>query len=252
MKLKIMIPVRIENFQAYSEAISAYLKPKLLPDTELIFAGLTYGFSSVETELAGMMNGSQVVMEALNSQTDCDGIYVNCFDDPGVDALREMGTVPVMGPYLASMSTSLMLGDRIGILTTDQAGILNEERKARRLGISDRIVSIRAMDFEVEKIRTEREKLLQRLLDLCIKMVEEDRVSVICLGCTATYPIHQQLVQMLHARGIRVNVIEPISNGCIALESMVRQGCNNFTPGHVNFDSLRWAQTEGKHLEQED
>ncbi|MCI5687999.1 hypothetical protein AALA24_03630 [Anaerovoracaceae bacterium 42-11] len=81
MKLKIMIPVKIENFESYCEAISTYLKPKLLPDTELSFAGLEYGFSSVENELAGMVNGSQVVMEACGSKEDYGGVYVNCFDD---------------------------------------------------------------------------------------------------------------------------------------------------------------------------
>ena len=54
-----------------------------------------------------------------------------------VYALREMGLIPAVGPYEAAVTTALSLGERIGIITTDEAGILNEEKKASFLTIAD-------------------------------------------------------------------------------------------------------------------
>ncbi len=58
MKLKFIIPV-VGDFSAYSEELAAYLKPYLTAETELEFSSLQYGFETVETELAGMVNGSR-------------------------------------------------------------------------------------------------------------------------------------------------------------------------------------------------
>lgn len=245
MKLKFIIPV-VGDFSAYSEELAAYLKPHLTAETELEFSSLQYGFETVETELAGMVNGSQVVMSVRENAEDFDGVFVDCFDDSGVYALREMGLMPAVGPYEAAVTTSLSLGERIGIITTDQVGILNEEKKARAFGVSERITSIRALDLMVENIKEEKERVLASLADLCADMVQKDRVSVICLGCTAMYYIYGDLLQILSERRIRVNVIEPVLNGCVTLESMVRMGFNNFVPGEVAFDSLHWSQTEGR------
>lgn len=242
MKLKFIIPV-VGDYSDYSEELAAYLKPYLMPETELEFSSLQYGFETVETELAGMVNGSQVVM-AVKDNGNFDGVFVDCFDDPGVYGLREMGRIPAVGPYEAAVTTALSLGERIGIITTDQAGILNEEKKARNLGVSDRIVSIRALDLMVENIKGEKDTLLTGLADLCTEMAAQDRVSVICLGCTAMYYIYEDLLQILADRKVRVNVIEPVRNGCVALESMVRMGYNNFIPGGVSFDTLHWTQAE--------
>lgn len=245
MKLQVIIPV-VGDYANYSEELAAYLKPHLLPETILSFSSLTYGFETVETELAGMVNGSQVVMAVRETAADFDGVFVDCFDDPGVYALREMGIMPAVGPYSAAVTTALSLGERIGIITTDEAGILNEEKKARALGVSERIVSIRALDLMVDNIKDEKERLLVSLTNLCADMVQEDRVSVICLGCTAMYYIYDDLLQILSERQIHVNVIEPVLNGCMALETMVRMGFNNFVPGEVAFDSLHWSQTEDR------
>ncbi|MCI9640319.1 MAG: hypothetical protein HFE72_09415 [Emergencia sp.] len=245
MKLKFIIPV-VGDFSAYSEELAAYLKPYLTAETELEFSSLQYGFETVETELAGMVNGSQVVMSVRENAEDFDGVFVDCFDDPGVYALREMGLIPAVGPYEAAVTTALSLGERIGIITTDQAGILNEEKKARAFGVSERITSIRALELMVENIKEEKERVLASLADLCADMVQKDRVSVICLGCTAMYYIYDDLLQILSERQIRVNVIEPVLNGCVTLESMVRMGYNNFIPGGVSFGTLHWSQTEGR------
>ena len=244
MKIKVLVPVTGDFGKEFIE-MTKYLKPYLMPDTQLVFENLHYGFSSVETETGGMFNGAQVVMKVLSDNTqECQGVLVDCFDDPGVYACREMGKVPVVGPYQASVTAALMLAERIGIITTDQAGILNEEKKARDQGLTQRIVSIRSLDLMVADIRAEKEKVLADLELLCEKMVREDRVSAICLGCTAMYYVVEELRQRLKAKDIHVNIIEPFLCGILSLETMLRQGFDNYIPGGVDFSGLHWTQAE--------
>lgn len=245
MNLKFIIPITGDIFEK-SMDITNYLRPFLHPDTVLDFEHLNFGFPSVETELGGMFNGSQVVMNLHNDNhlTKYDGVFIDCFDDPGVYACREMGKLPVMGPYQASISMAMLTAERIGIITTDEAGILNEEKKARSLGLDNRIVSIRSLNLTVSDIRTEKEKVLKDLVELCSRMAAEDRVSTICLGCTAMFYISGMLKGLLHSRGVQVNIIEPILCGTLALESLIRQGHHNFIPGSVDFTALRWTQRE--------
>jgi len=243
--LEIIVPVNSNSIgKADIEDMEKFLLPYIRKGTNLNFETLKYGFGSIETELQGMFNGAQTVMRYIKVPADCRGVMVDCFDDPGVYACREIGSVPVVGPYQAAISTALNLAERIGVITTDKAGITNEEKKARELGIAGRIVSIRALDTSVDDIRANREEILEALVDTCTKMVNEDRVSAICLGCTAMFYIYEELQQKLAAAGVKVNIIEPFLNGVLALENMVIMGHSNFIPGTVDFSSLVWEQKE--------
>lgn len=244
MKLKFIIPIR-GDISEKSVDIENYLRPYLLPDTELVFEHLKFGVASVENELSGIFNGAQVITNVFEDNVSrCDGVFIDCFDDPGLYACREMGKLPVTGPYQAAVSTAMLLAERIGIITTDEAGILNEEKKARAAGIKDRIVSIRSLNLSVWDIRTHKEQVLEELIGLCESMVKEDRVSAICLGCTAMFYIIEELKEALGTKGLQVSMIEPILNGVIALENMIRQGHSNYIPGGVDFSTLYWIQKE--------
>lgn len=248
-KIKFIIPiVADEDFQSISDDIGAFLEPYLKESTQLEFSCLKYGFPTIETELQGMINGSQVVMQILSEQNKieqkCCAAFIDCFDDPGVYACREMNYFPVIGPYEAAISTALNLSERVGIITTDEAGILNEEKKARNLGLEKRIVSISPVNLPVAGIMSEKEQLLADLINTCRKMADEDRVTTICLGCTAMFYVYHDLISQLELEGIKINIIEPTLNGILTLENMIAMNYTNYIHGDLDFTDLKWAQPE--------
>lgn len=240
MKLNFIIPVTGDLSQKFSD-IEGYLKLHLSPKTQLHFENLEWGFPSVETELQGMFNGTEVVRLVMRGKSQhYDGVFVDCFDDPGVYACRELGVTPVIGPYQAAMTSALMTAERIGVITTDEAGKLSEERKAQMLGLSEHVVSIRALDLDVSDIRAQPEKVLAELVCLCADMVQRDRVGAICLGCTAMFYIADRLTEQLRAQKLNVNIIEPIRNGVLTLEKLVALGYENFIPTSADLSTLNW------------
>ncbi len=241
MKLKLLIPATNIPDGLFAE-IEDFLRIYLPEDCQVVFDSLQYGFPSVENELSGMVNGAQAAVQLHKEKEELQGVFIDCFDDPGVYQCREMLEVPVVGAYSAAISTALQCAERIGIITTDEAGILNEEKKAREAGAAEKIVSIRALDASVAEIITDREKVLRALVDLCCRMAAEDRVSCICLGCTAMFSVYGDLLKEIRKRGAALTVIEPTANGMLTLQSLVRMGAGTHIPGTVDFSGLYWIQ----------
>lgn len=230
MKLLFLIPVTADYSQKKKDILS-YLSSHLHPETVLEFAQINEGFPSVETDWQGQINGCQVIKAISELDSSYAGVYVNCFDDPGVYSCRELGKLPVIGPYQASLHTASVLAERIGIITTDKAGILNEERKLTQLGIVNKVAVIEPVNLTVQDIRSNQESVINSLVPICRKMVDKERVSTICLGCTAMFYVANELRKRLNDEGIQVTIIEPMLNAVKFLENMVILGYNNFIPG---------------------
>jgi allantoin racemase len=210
------------------EGYQAYLKKALCADTELDFERVEFGFPSIECDLHGMVNGAQIVRLVQKAEQDgADGVFVNCFDDPGVYAARELARIPVFGAYQPALLTAMGLAERVGIITTDRAGILSEERKARLNGFDGRVASIRAVDMGVLSLEGNLDLLVDRLAAACADMFETDRVGALTLGCTGMHAAIGPLRARLKAAGCPVAVIEPLQNGVSYLEHTVRMGYTN-------------------------
>ena len=241
MKLTIIAPVC--GCAAGMDAESAaFLRPLLHPDTELEFLGLEQGFPSVESELHVAFNAPEVVRTAKAAwERGSDGIFVNCFDDPGVFACRELLPIPVLGGYQAAVSTARLLADRWAVITTDQAGILSEERKARAWDF--RPAAIRAVDMGVLDLCEDHTALLDRLEAACRSLREENRVGAVVLGCTCMCAVAAELQRRLRESGCPITVVEPFQVGVTQLERLARLGCSNHVPDvALAMDKLKWYE----------
>lgn len=241
MKLTIIAPVY--GFAADMNAGSAaFLRPYLHPDTELEFLSLKQGFPSVECELHAAFNAPEVVRTAKAAwERGSDGIFVNCFDDPGVFACRELLPIPVLGGYQAAMSTARLLADRWAVITTDQTGVLSEERKARAWDF--RPAAIRSVEMGVLALCEDHTALLDRLETVCRTLWNEKRVGAVVLGCTCMYTVAAELQRRLRESGCPMTVVEPFLTGVTRLENLMRLGCSNHVSGAaLALDKLKWYE----------
>ena len=239
MKLTIIIPVndRTEDLGKHEMEL---VRPHLLPDTELEIAVIEKGFPSIECEFHAVFNAPSVVLAAKGAyEHGSDGVFVDCFDDPGVFACRQLLPIPVLGGYQPSMSMAELLSERYAVITTDRPSILGEERKARACGF--RPACIRAVDMSVTELLGDGERLLQRLIAACRDLWETERCTAAVLGCTGMCSVAGQLQQRLRADGIHITVIEPYTTGLLQLETLVRLGFSGHIPGFaLGMDKLEW------------
>lgn len=241
MKIKLITAVTGISDEK-KELQKAYLKKYISSTTHIDYDNVGHGFPSIESETHGIFNATEIISKAVEAEQEgYNGIFVNCFDDPGVFAIRELVKIPVYGGYLPSLMTALSLGERIGIITTDRNGILSEERKAAHVGLKDKIVAIEPVELGVLELGN-KDTLIKNLMEICTRYEREYRIQVASFGCTGMYYIVDELRARLIAQGCNIIVIEPLATGVKFLETIIQLGFTNSLNYNLNMNNINWMK----------
>ncbi|MCY3981856.1 MAG: aspartate/glutamate racemase family protein [Alphaproteobacteria bacterium] len=112
-----------------------------------------------------------------------DAAIIGCFGDPGLEASREIVTMPVVGPCESSLLLAAGLGHRFSILTVFDGLIAGQEYLAYRVGVAGKLASVRATNIPVLELMTHPEVSKATMIEVASSCVKEDRADVILLGC---------------------------------------------------------------------
>jgi len=108
---------------------------------------------------------------------------VACFDDPGLNAAREVASGPVIGICQAAVQVAMTISRRFSIITTLPRSIPLIEDLVVDYGAERHCRNVRAIDLPVlglEEDPIQAERLLIREIEAAKK---EDRAEAIILGC---------------------------------------------------------------------
>ncbi len=135
---------------------------------------------------AGAAIAAHAALDALAAHVaGCDAVYLACFGDPGLDALREISPVPVVGMADASCRAALAHGARFSIVT---GGVLWEPMLTEfvaHLGLADRLASVRAIAPTGGEIARDPDAALRGLAQACSACATQDKADVVILGGAA-------------------------------------------------------------------
>jgi len=112
-----------------------------------------------------------------------DAAIIGCFGDPGLEASRELVTMPVVGPCESSLLLAAGLGHRFSILTVFDGLIAGQEHLAHRVGVAGKLASVRATNIPVLELMTDPEVSKATMIEVASACIKEDRADVILLGC---------------------------------------------------------------------
>ena len=138
-----------------------------------------------------------------------DGLGLYCFSDPGIIALREALTIPVVGGAQSSLSLACQLGYNFSLITTDPLRIPSKESFIRSLGFSNRLHSIAAVEGKKD-IKIE---LKDKIMDLKAKGAQ-----VVILGCLSWTGMGKDL-----SRECGLPVVDPGFTMVLTLEMLVKE-----------------------------
>lgn len=136
-----------------------------------------------------------------------DAVCVDTVSDSGVDSLRSVLRIPVVGAGRASCLMAAMLGERFSILTMWDRWRPLYTRTLQKLGLEARCASIRSAGLVPDSrnlLAGKEDDTLPRLLAAARAAVEEDGADVICLGSTS---MHQAALYL--AENLSVPLINP-------------------------------------------
>lgn len=219
MRILLIRPIISPREDAQEEAI---FRPFLSPGTEITARRLKYASSSIECEYDVAVNTPDILRVAAEGQAEgFDGAIINCFVDPGLEAVREAVTYPVVGAGSAAVQLALSVGKRIAILTI----VPNILPLVRRLNAdymaSGRVCAVRSIDVPVLSIYGD-QLIYEKLYEQAVAAIQQNHADTIVFGCTGLGGMAEKVQQRLAENGMPVPVVDPAGASVSMLEALIR------------------------------
>jgi allantoin racemase len=143
-----------------------------------------HGPASIESAHdAGLVVPELIRLGPAAEKRGYGAIIIGCYSDPGLDALREMLTIPVVGPGAASLHLAAQLGTRIAVLTPTGRGFGRVAARLRAMALAELLVSVRGIGLSVMDLAQQKPGALDKAASAASVAVEQDGADVLVLGC---------------------------------------------------------------------
>lgn len=162
-------------------------------------------FDSWHDKMIALMAIFEAAMHA--EQEGFDAVCIDSVGDSGMEPLRSVLSIPVIGGAIVSYHTALTLAERFSIVTLWEGWAESYHRTAAAYGVAHRLASIRAIDSfpdVVNLLAGHESEIYPKLLDASRKCIDKDGAEIILLGSTTMH----QAAEFL-AKHLEVPVINP-------------------------------------------
>ncbi len=201
------------------------------PDTQIVAANSQNGPTSIQgfLDVATCVPG---LLAEVARHPDVDAIVVACFDDTGVDAVRTLMPMPVLGIGEAAYHAASMVATKFSVITTLSRSVPGLEHNLMRYGLAQKCVRVRATDIPVLKLEEGDPATLTKIRSEIRAAIEEDRAEAIVLGCAGM----ADLMQMLSDE-FGLPVIDGVASAVCMAEALVAAGLKTSKIGAYAVDT---------------
>lgn len=123
-----------------------------------------------------------VIEMGLAHANKADGMIISAFGDPGLERLREMSDIPIVGICEASMLEASLGGRRFGIATVTPHLVGSFTQKADMLGISRCFTGTRLTTGDPVTLASDPQRLHAALALAVRECLEEDGAEAVIIG----------------------------------------------------------------------
>lgn len=222
MKIHVVNP---NSTASMTREIAAVARAAARDGTTILASNPAQGPASIQGhyDIAACLPG---LMTEATRHPDIDALIVACFDDTGVDALRAMLDVPVMGIGEAAYHAASLISARFSVVTTLSRSVPGLEANLTRYGLMARCASVRASNvpvLDLEHGSADAERLITAQVE---RAIEHDMADCIVLGCAGMSEMRARL-------GARfgVPVIDGIGCAVGFAEALVQAGLKTSKAG---------------------
>ena len=181
---------------------------KFGPDIDFDFRGVKAGPAILDCYHDYLLGDVALFEAAMTGQDDgYDAVCIDTMSDSGMNAMRSVLDIPVIGPGRASYLMALMLGNRFSVVTQWDGWIPLYKKTAQEYGMNDRLASVRSINVmpDVANLLGGKEEVVfPKLVECATQCIEEDGAEVILLGSTTMHQAHGHM-----AANLPVPVINP-------------------------------------------
>ena len=201
--IHIITPIITEGVRSLDD-----VQPFLRPDMEVRHSLISTGPASIECSADEALSIPGILEQAVAAeQAGASALIIDCMGDPGLEACRELVSIPVLGPAhrLKPMIDGLVA----------------------RYGLQANYAGFGAVDIPVLEIEQRLDELVDQLVTASLHSIETTRAGAIILGCTGFFGCAEAIAGRLAAAGYAVPVLDPIPLTLHAADALVKTGLSH-------------------------
>ena len=176
-----LIIINPNSSQMVTDGIDAAVGPLRRFGTPIRCLTLAEGPAGIESQMQADLTIAPMLRLAA-AQKDAAGYVIACFGDPGLHALRDQTTLPVVGIQEAAVMTALTLGQKFGVIAIMPASIPRHLRAFGAMGVLDRLAGDRALGLGVTDL-ADPDKSLGAMIATGKRLRDDDGANVLIMGC---------------------------------------------------------------------
>ena len=196
------------------------------PGTEIVAVTGRFGARYITTRATSAI-AAHAALDAYAEHGDgCDGVVLACFGDPGLGALKELASVPVVGMAEASCHRAVAMGSRFAIVTGGERwGPMLTEFVAS-IGLGSKLAVVKTVAPSGGDIARDPEGSLDLLAGACQAAVREHGAECVILGGAGLAGLAAKL-----AGRVDVPLIDSVTAVIKAAEALVDAHRTKARPG---------------------
>jgi allantoin racemase len=150
MKILVLNP---NTSRAVTDRIAGVVQRIARPDTEAVVALILHGPEVLESYYDESL-ATPHILQAVKEAADqgFDAVIIAAFCDPGLEAIREVSSIPIYALEETSFAVALLLGNKFGILTEKKHKVSVKAQHVRKCGLESRFASVRPLNMGVTEI----------------------------------------------------------------------------------------------------
>lgn len=222
-KILVIVPIASESAKKFMPKTKQEVEAALCSDFEADYVALSRTATHfIQSRFDEYWDTDDIIRLSVKAEKDgYQGIFVDCFGEPGVDVVRELVNIPVVGGFMPAASTALLISSRFSIVTVVDSVVPMLRTLAREMGITENLVSIRQVGIPVSQLEDE-QKLKEASFKQSAAAIQEGAEAII-LGCTGMLGITQWLqAELKEVLGKPAPVIAPAGAAIGMLQTLIK------------------------------
>ena len=240
--MKILV-INSNTSQFITDLVSEEARRTASADTEIKAVTGMIGAGVISGRAENAIGAYSTIELAAEHAGDCDAVVVAVSFDSGVEALKELLSIPAVGMTEAAALTACMLGGRFAVLTFGRRALPIYEELIDYYGLGGRVACVHGMPLppnaDVREIRNMTDELLQQVE----QVVAEHRAESVYL-CGA---IFAGLAERLQSRS-PVPLLDGVSCGVKQAELLAAMRIRKPTAGSYMLPSRKDLASVGESL----
>lgn len=158
-----------------------------LCSSEIHVVGVEGPPSLTDDATLGLLIPGMIKRAKEADQQGYDAAVIHCFADIGIEGAKTVANIPVVGAAESVYRVASLLADHFGLITAREEYIPSFFRRARTLGVAERIVSAKAINIPILELRQRRDEVEAKFIQRTKEAIR-DGAEIILVGCLAILP----------------------------------------------------------------